>query len=255
MKARSPSLSIPTKRSKSRRAAPNAGETWTVRRVLAELKRRGTRRNVEGMARFGIRVTKVYGVPTPALQALARKIGKNHALGLALWDTGIHDAKALAGLICDPRQVTAALMEQWGRDFENWADCDGACCHLFALAAPAWDKALAWTCRELEFEKRAGFALAAYLAVHDKAAADEQFERFLAAIERESADERNFVKKTVNWALRSIGKRNKSLNRHAIACAERIREKGTRASRWIAADALRELRSETVQTRLRRAHK
>jgi len=252
MKGRSQSSSIPKRRSDARRAAANRPEVWTVARAVGELQRHGQKRNVEGMERFGIRSKIVYGVSKPQLDEISRKIGKNHDLGLRLWKTGIHDAKLLGMLISEPRKVTSAQMERWVRDYDNWDVCDGTCCHLFVFAAPAWRKATAWTRRQGEFQKRAGFALAAYLAIHDKAAADAGFEKFLADIEREAWDERNFVKKAVNWALRNIGKRSRRLNRASIACAERIRESGTRAGRWIAADALRELRSEAVRERLRR---
>jgi 3-methyladenine DNA glycosylase AlkD len=225
---------------------------WTVRRAVAELKRYGERRNVEGMARFGIRAKKVCGVSKPKLDAIAKRIGKNHDLGLKLWETGIHDARILGVLISEPDRVTPAQMEKWVRDFDNWDVCDGSCCHLFVDAAPAWEKAFAWSTRKKEFDKRAGFALAAYLAVHDKEAADAGFREFLKAIEREAWDERNFVRKAVNWALRNIGKRNRRLNREAIATGERIRREGTWAGRWIAADALRELKSDAVQNRLLR---
>ncbi|MGB7438808.1 MAG: DNA alkylation repair protein [Candidatus Acidiferrum sp.] len=227
-------------------------DDWTVRRAVAELKRHGSRRNVEGMARFGIRSKDVCGVSKPKLDEIARSIGRNHNLGLKLWETGIHDARLLAMLISEPQRVTARQMERWVRDFDNWDVCDGTCCHLFVDASPAWEKAFAWTRRKKEFEKRAGFALAAYLAIHDKAAKDSEFRKFLKQIEREAWDERNFVRKAVNWALRNIGKRNLRLNRQAIVTAEKIRHQGTGAGRWIAADALRELKSEAVQKRLLR---
>jgi 3-methyladenine DNA glycosylase AlkD len=254
MKDRSQSSSIPTKPSK-RRGSKTKGKpltVWTVQRVVAELRRHGSRHNVEGMAHFGIRSADVYGVSKPKLDKIARDIGRNHDLGLRLWDTGNHDARLLGVLISESHRVTDNQMERWVKDFDNWDVCDGTCCHLFAHAAPAWKKALAWTRRKTEFEKRAGFAMAAYLAIHDKTAGDERFEPVLKAIEREAWDERNFVRKAVNWALRNIGKRNPRLNRRAIASAERIRKRGTRAGRWIAADALRELKSEAVQTRLKR---
>jgi 3-methyladenine DNA glycosylase AlkD len=225
---------------------------WSVGRTVAELRRLGAKRNVEGMARYGIRAKKVFGVSKPKLDALARKIGKNHALGLELWSTGIQDAKILAGLVCEPAKVTAAQMELWVRDFDNWDSCDGTCCHLFVFAQAAWPKALAWTKRKDEFQKRGGFALAAYLAYRDKAAGDAKFLEFLRVIEREAGDERNFVRKAVNWALRNIGKRNLRLNRAAILTARRIQKRESRAARWIAADALRELEGEAVQSRLRR---
>ena len=239
-----------TRQNKKYSGGAGAAE-WSVGRVVGELRRLGTKRNVEGMARYGIRAKKVFGVSKPKLDALARRIGKNHALGLALWTTGIQDAKILAGLICEPRMVTAGQMELWVRDFDNWDSCDGTCCHLFVFAKDAWPKAFVWTKRTDEFQKRGGFALAAYLAYRDKAAGDTNYLRFLRVIEREAEDERNFVRKAVNWALRNIGKRNQRLNRAAIATARRIRKKDSRAARWIAADALRELQSKAVLTRLR----
>jgi 3-methyladenine DNA glycosylase AlkD len=251
MKARSRSSSIREKRF-SRKATQSARGEWSVGRVVSELQQLGTKRNVEGMARYGIRAAKVFGVSKPKLDALARKIGKNHALGLQLWSTGIQDAKILAGLISEPGKVTAAQMELWVRDFDNWDSCDGTCCHLFVFAEPAWPKAFAWTKRKDEFQKRGGFALAAYLAYRDKSARDARFLSFLRVIEHEADDERNFVRKAVNWALRNIGKRNQRLNRAAIATARRIQKKESRAARWIAADALRELEGEAVQARLRR---
>jgi 3-methyladenine DNA glycosylase AlkD len=252
MKARSQSSSTPTKRSKPARNGRKLPKAWSVREAVAELRRRGTKRNVEGMARFGIRAKVVYGVSKPKLDEIARQIGKNHGLGIKLWQTGIHDARILAMLISEPPLVTSAQMEEWVRDFDNWDVCDGTCCHLFVDVPLAWKKAFAWTRRKKEFEKRAGFALAAFLAVHDKCADDEIFRSFLGVIEREAWDNRNFVRKAVNWALRNIGKRNRQLNHDSMAAAERIRLAGTPAGRWIAADALRELKSEGVQKRLRK---
>jgi 3-methyladenine DNA glycosylase AlkD len=242
---------MPTRQIKKNGEAVRAAE-WNVERVVAELRRLGTKRNVEGMARYGIRAAKVFGVSKPKLDALAREIGKNHSLGLALWATGIQDAKILAGLISEPGKVTASQMELWVRDFDNWDTCDGTCCHLFVFAKDAWPKAFAWTKREEEFQKRAGFALAAYLAYRDKSAGDTKHLKFLKVIEREARDERNFVRKAVNWALRNIGKRNPRLNRAAIAAARRLMKKESRAARWIAADGLRELEGDAVQARLRR---
>jgi 3-methyladenine DNA glycosylase AlkD len=250
MKAQSQSSSIRKKRSNAPRGNQASVEAWTVARAIGELRRHGKQRNIDGMARYGIRAEVVFGVSKPKMDAVARQIGKNHDLGLRLWATGIHDGRLLGMLISEPHKVTARQMEVWVRDFDNWDVCDGTCCHLFVFAAPAWKKAFAWTNRKAEFEKRAGFALAAYLAVHDKSAADAPFRKFLSVIEREAWDDRNFVRKAVNWALRNIGKRNLALNRAAIACAERIHRSENRAARWIAADALRELRSDAVQNRL-----
>jgi 3-methyladenine DNA glycosylase AlkD len=252
MKARSQSSLIQTKRSSGAKKARAAAKTWNAKQVLRVLRSLGTRRNIAGMARFGIVAKDVYGVSKPKLDEVARKIGRNHSLALQLWETGNHDARILAGLIAERKLVTAKQMERWVRDFDNWDVCDGTCCHLFVFAIPAWQKAHWWTRRKKEFEKRAGFALAAFLACHDKKAPDAEFVKYLEVIEREAWDERNFVRKAVNWALRNIGKRNLALNRAAIASAQRIALQCSRAARWIAADALRELKSEAVQTRLRR---
>ena len=192
-----------------------------------------------------------FGLNAPQFRALARELGKNHALALQLWDTGNTDARILATLVDEPTLVTEAQMERWARDFDSWDVCDSACCYLFDKTGIAYRKAVEWSAREEEFVKRAGFALMAYLAVHDKRAPDAAFERFLPIIEREAGDERNFVKKAVNWALRQIGKRNSRLNRRAIAAARRIRKLHSRTARWIASDALRELQSEAVERRLR----
>ena len=252
MKARSRSSSTRTTRSDRRVADRGTGGDWTCARALKELRALGEQRNVEGMARYGIRAKIVYGVAKPKMDELARRIGKDHRLALELWSSGVHDARILAGMVDLPREVSAGQMERWVRDFDNWDVCDGTCCHLFVFAAPAWKKAVAWSRRHPEFIKRAGFALMAYLAYRDKQATDLQFRRLLALIEREAYDDRNFVRKAVNWALRNIGKRSLRLNREATRAAARIRLQGSPSARWIAADALRELQSPAVAARLRR---
>jgi 3-methyladenine DNA glycosylase AlkD len=204
------------------------------------------------MAYFGVRVSKAHGISVPMLHQFAKQIGKDHRLAEELWVTGIHEARILAALIGESEKVTAGEMDRWARDFDSWDVVDAACCYLYAHAKPAWNKAAAWSRRTEEFVKRAGFSLVAYLSYKDQAAPDARFARFLRVIEREAHDERNFVKKAVNWALRNIGKRNIRLNREAIRAAERIRRQGSRAARWIAADALRELKSDAVRERLQR---
>ncbi len=252
MKARSRSSSIPTRRSKDQSVPRAANVKWSCKRALSALRALGEQRNIDGMARFGIRAKIVYGVAKPKMDELAQWIGKNHRLALELWATGVHDARILAGMIDEPARVTAAQMERWVRDFDNWDVCDGTCCHLFVFASPAWEKAVAWSKRQEEFVKRAGFALMAYLSYRDKTAPDTKFLRLLPRIQQESHDERNFVRKAVNWALRNIGKRNLRLNREAIRAAEKIQRQKSRAAPRIAADALRELKSAAVQDRLRR---
>jgi len=250
MKARSQSSSTPKKRSRGKRAAKSA-EVWTKDAVLRELKSVADPKVRAKMAYFGVQVPHAHGISAPVLHSFAKHIGKNHELAEQLWSSGIHEAKILATLIGEPAKVTSAQMDRWVRDFDAWDVVDAACCYLYAYASPAWSKLESWSRRKEEFAKRAAFSLAAYLAYKDKTSPDSRFEEFLLIIEREAHDERNFVRKAVNWALRNIGKRNVRLNRAAIAMAEKIRQQDSRPARWIAADALRELKSEAVQKRLR----
>jgi 3-methyladenine DNA glycosylase AlkD len=214
----------------------------TCTQIISKLKSLRNKHNIEGMARFGIRGKNILGVSKPALEKMARAIGKHHELALKLWDSKIHEARILAVLIDDPAMVTSGQMEKWARDFDSWDICDQCCCHLFDRTRFAYFKAVLWSRRKREFEKRAGFALMAVLAVHDKKALDRTFAAFFPVIRREAVDERNFVKKAVNWALRQIGKRNDVLRCRAIREAVRILKLGTPSARWIASDALRELR-------------
>jgi len=207
---------------------------------------------VEGLARFGFVAKRVLGVAKPKMEELARRIGKDHWLALELRETGVHGARILAGMVDGPDKVTAAQVNLRVREFDNWDVCDGTCCHLFAFAAPAWDRAIAWTKREPEFEKRAGFALVACLAYRHQTAQDSRYKKMPPVLPREVHDDRNFVGKAVNRALRNIGKRNLNLNRAAVRIARRMRKLDSRSARWIAADALRELKSDAVQSRLRR---
>src|SRR5262249_54300827 len=202
--------------------------------------------------RFGIKTDNARGVNTPSLKALAREIGRDHRLASKLWVTGIFEARVVAAMIDEPDKVTRRQVECWAGELDSWGSCDGCCCYLFRKTPCAWEIAVDWAGRRGEFVKRAGFALMAYLAVHDKAADDARFVALLPVIEREADDDRPFVRKAVNWALRQIGKRNVRLHAKAIAAAERIRKRGTRSARWIAADSLRELRSEGAQARLKR---
>jgi 3-methyladenine DNA glycosylase AlkD len=230
-------------------------KAWTVKDVLRELAALADPRVRAKMSHFGVHVEKAHGIRAPQLHRLAKQIGKNHELAEQLWATGIHEAKVLAALIGEPEKVTEAQMERWARGFDSWDVVDGACCYLFAYAAPAWDKVIAWSRRREEYVKRAGFSLMAYLAYKDKQAPNQRFVRLLRIIYRQAPDERNFVKKAVNWALRNIGKRNAQLNLAAIRTAEEIRKGDSAAARWVAADALRELKSPAVQRRLRASAK
>jgi 3-methyladenine DNA glycosylase AlkD len=218
--------------------------------VMDELAILGSPENRAGMARYGINVAEAFGVPIPALRAIARRLGTDHALAQALWETRNHEARILAALVDDPALVSDGQMEAWVSAFDSWDLCDQVCSNLFDRTSAAHAKAAEWAGRDEEFVKRAGFALMAALSVHDKRADEAAFLAFLPLIEREAGDERPYVKKAVNWALRQIGKRDPMLNRAAVETAERVRAQGSRSARWIAADALRELTSEKVQQRL-----
>lgn len=223
----------------------------TFNQVLERLKSKSDPAAVRGMARFGIIAAKAYGWSAPALKRFAGEIGKDHDLAMRLWSTGILEARFLAGLIDEKAKVTEAQMEDWVEDFDSWAVCDGTCLNLFRHTPFAYKKCREWSERQEEFVKRAAFALMACLAVSDKAANDRAFHDFLPLIKREAGDERNYVKKAVNWALRQIGKRNRRLNGVAIKAALEIRAGGSPSARWIASDALRELQGPAVQQRLK----
>ena len=226
-----------------------------VREVVSELRSLGSPENVAGMARFGIVTKEAFGVPAAELKRVARDVKRSvddrHEFALKLWHTGIHDARAVAYLIDDPKRVTEDQMDAWAADFDNWAITDGTCGHLFCRTPLAYKKVREWSARDEELVKRAGIVLIAWLTVHDKKASDDVFAEFLPILEAHSGDDRNFVKKAVNWSLRQIGKRSPKLNELAIEAAGRIREQGTRSARWIASDALRELTSEKTLERLR----
>lgn len=202
------------------------------------------------MARFGINPENTYGVSIPNLRKIAKECGKNHLLAQKLWDSGIHEAKILACMIEDPKQVNETQMENWVKDFDSWDVCDQVCMNLFDKTPYAYKKAMEWAERNEEYTKRAGFALMASLAFHDKKTEDKQFEKFLPTIKKHSQDERNFVKKAVNWALRQIGKRNQNLNKKAISTAKEIENIDSKTARWIALNALKELTDKKQQERI-----
>lgn len=220
--------------------------------AIAKLQAYSNPAAVKGMARFGISATNTLGVSVPRMRGIAKDIGRDHRLAQELWNSGIHEARILAAMIDDPAEVTTSQMEDWVKDFNSWDVCDQCCSNLFDKTEVAHQKAIEWSSRNEEFVKRAGFALMAALAVHDKSSGNDQFRKFLPLIERESTDQRNFVKKAVNWALRQIGKRNRALNRLAIKTAKEIKKKDSPAAHWIASDALRELDSSAVQKKLRK---
>ncbi len=219
--------------------------------VIDKLKSLADPDYLTGMTHFAIKTDRALGVSAPRMRKLAREIGTDHKLALELWETGIHEARVVATLIDDPKQVTKSQMSKWVREIDNWGVCDACCGVLFDKTPFAWAKAIEWPERKEEFVRRAGFVLMAALAVHDKKAPGKKFLPFFSIIKRHADDGRNFVKKAVNWALRQIGKRNIALNKKAVAVAKEIRKMDSPAARWIAADALRELTDKKVRTRLR----
>jgi 3-methyladenine DNA glycosylase AlkD len=221
------------------------------KQVMAKLQSLTRPDQLEGMARFGIADEGRLGVSIPQLRKMAREIGKDHALALGLWGSGIPDARILAAMVDEPEKLSARQMDEWVCGFNSWDVCDQVCMNLFDKSPLAWKKVREWSKRDEEFVKRAAYALIACLAWHDKSAGDDQFMGLLPIIRRGARDERNYVKKAVSWALRHIGKRNLQLNKAAIAEAAIIAELDSKAARWVASDALRELRSEGVRRRLK----
>ncbi len=237
----------PSVNSGAKRARPVEAD---VRAALAWLKRRSTRANREGMARYAISSDKMFGVSVADIQSLAKRLGPSHDLAAALWSTGWYEARMLAAYVDEPARVTPAQMDRWCGDFDNWGICDTVCFALFDRTPHAWRKVEQWSRRRGEFARRAAFALLWGLTVHDKSAGDEPFARGLLLVERAATDERHFVKKAVNMALRAIGKRSPALNAAAVATAERLAASPQSAARWVGKDALRELTSPAVARRL-----
>ena len=214
----------------------------TVNEVLNAIKKISTPEGIKKKAYFGITEVGNFGLTSPQIKAIARDIGNNHELALELWKTSVHEARHIAVLIADKKLVTEKLMDKWVKDFNSWDIVDDCCGKLFCKTPFAYEKAVEWSRRKKEFEKRAGFALMATLAVHDKNARDLEFESFFPLLLNESHDERNFVRKAINWAIRQIGKRNQRLCKKAIKLSEVILKKDDKSSRWIASDTLRELK-------------
>lgn len=223
----------------------------TSQEIIKKLKSLSSSRNIAGMARFGISAKNTLGVPVPELRRMAKEIGKDHKLALKLWDSGIHEARILASMIDVSKEVSEKQMEKWVKGFDSWDVCDQTCMNLFVFAPGAYKKCFEWNKRKEEFVKRTSFALMACFAVKDKKMKDTEFIRFFPIIKKAANDERNFVRKAVNWALRQIGKRNLRLNKEAIRVAREIKRMDSKSAKWIANDALRELQGEAVQRRLK----
>jgi 3-methyladenine DNA glycosylase AlkD len=220
--------------------------------IINKLKSMSNPKNVEGMAGYGINPKNNLGISIYQLRPLAKEIGTNHELALELWESGIHDARLLAVFLDDPSQVTEDQMDSWAKDFDSWDVCDQVCTSLFDLTSYAWKKVFEWAERNEEFVKRAAFSIIAGLAVHDKKSNNEKFEQLAPLILKHAIDERNYVKKAVNWALRNIGKRNKMLNKKMVELSKKIQKIDSKSAKWIASDAIRELTSEKVKQKLNR---
>jgi len=218
--------------------------------ILGHLKRRGSKRNRDGMARYAIVAPKAFGVSVGTLRDMGKRIGKDRDLAAALWATGWYEARMLTAFVDDPDRLTAARMDRLARDFDNWAICDALCFHLFDRSPHAWPKIEQWSTRREEFVKRASFALLAGVALHDKITPDAPFKRSLRLVERAADDDRNFVKKGVSWALRSVGERSEGLHTAALVTARRLAASSTPSARWIGKDALRQLETAAVRRRL-----
>ncbi len=225
-----------------------------VSEIIEELQFLSTPEHFAKMAHFGINNSKALGVKVPSLRKLAKTIGVNHQLALELWSSEVHEARLLASMIANPKEMTESQIDDWVCDFDSWDICD-VCCDLLAKTPFVYKKIEEYSTSDEEFVKRTAFALICELAFYDKNATDEFYDHFFEIIERESWDDRNFVRKAVNWALRQIGKRNNTMRLKAIETAEHILYQGTKSARWIANDAIRELNNVKVIARVNKSRK
>ena len=220
--------------------------------ILSWLEKHSSAATREGMARYGIPSDNASGVSVADLRRLAKQVGRDHHLALALWETGSYEARMLTPFVDEPARVTPAQMDRWARDFDSWAICDALCFHLFDKTPHAWSKIAKWSDARAEFVRRAAFALLASVALHDKTAPNKSFLDSLPLIERAATDDRNFVKKAVSWALRGIGKRNAGLHTAAVKLASRLAKASDPAARWTGKDVLRDLATPATRRRLER---
>jgi 3-methyladenine DNA glycosylase AlkD len=226
-----------------------------VTEVVASIKRMGSKTVRDGMVRYGLPPDNAFGIPVGKMQKFAKDIGRNHELALALWETGYYEARMIAAFIDDPSLVTPAQMDRWCKDFDNWGIVDTVCFKLFDQSPHAWKKVVQWSKNREEFQKRAAFALLASLSGHDKTASNERFLSCLPLIEKASMDERNFVKKGVSWALRSVGRRNLELNAACTTLAQKLSASSDPTARWLGKEALREFKSAVVARQLKKRAK
>jgi 3-methyladenine DNA glycosylase AlkD len=228
------------------------GTAADVDAALAWLKKHGTKANREGMARYAIAADKVFGDSVADIRRLGTTLGLRHDLAEPLWKTGWYEARMLVAFVADPARVTPAQMDRWTRGFDNWAICDHLTFHLFDRTPHAWGKVDQWAPSDAEFVKRASFALFAALALHHEDAGDREFLDRLPLIEGAATDPRNFVKKGVSWALRSIGSRNVVLHIAALTLAERLAASKDPSVRWVGKDAQRDLSRPLVAARVQK---
>jgi 3-methyladenine DNA glycosylase AlkD len=226
-----------------------------VTKVVASIKRMGSKSVRDGMVRYGLPPDNAFGIPVGKMQKFAKDIGRNHELALALWETGYYEARMIAAFIDDPSLVTPAQMDRWCKDFDNWGIVDTVCFKLFDQTPHAWKKVVQWSKKREEFQKRAAFALLASLSGHDKTASNEQFLSCLPLIKKAATDERNFVKKGVSWALRSVGRRNLELNAACTTLAQKLSASSDPTARWLGKEALREFKSAVVARQLKKRAK
>ncbi len=224
----------------------------SVEEVLKKLRAQAKPENVGGMTRYGMIADRRLGVSVPDMRKIAKEVGKDHRLALELWTTGIPEAKIVASMIDEPEKLTEEQMEAWVTGINSWDICDQVCMNLFEKTPLAWKKIRDWAERDEEFVKRTAFSLIACLAWHNKEAEDEKFIELFPVIKQGATDERNFVKKAVNWALRNIGKRNPNLSKAALKAAKEIQQIDCKTAHWVASNAIKELESEAVQRRLRK---
>jgi 3-methyladenine DNA glycosylase AlkD len=244
---------MPTARARSSGSSAAATRaSRSVAEILAWLERRGSKRNRDGMARYGIVAPKAYGVSMATMLALTKRLGRDHDLALALWDTGWYEARQLVAFVGDPARLTPREMDRFCADFDNWAIVDGLCFHLFDKSPHAAAKIRQWARRAGEFQKRAAFALMAGLALHDKRMPDAAFSRLLPLAATASTDARNFVKKGVSWGLRSVGHRTSGLHAEVMALATTLSRSADATARWIGKDVLRDLERPMVKARVAR---
>jgi 3-methyladenine DNA glycosylase AlkD len=230
---RNPTASNSTKKPAARKPKQDAAA------VVATLKRLSNKATRDGMARYAIPSDNAFGVTVGAMRKLAKELGRSHELAGELWQTGWYEARMMSSLLDEPERVTPAQMDRWCRDFDSWAICDTVCFHLFDRTPHAFRKVEQWARWEGEFQKRAAFALLASLALHDKHTEDAPFAKCLPLVERAATDERNFVKKGVNWALRAVGRRSPKLRAASIQVAQRLADSPHATPRWVGKDALR----------------